>query len=106
MQCINETQRYLCKVLHEVGLELRSAAVCTGVRRTRDGPFDTQAALTRHHWTAPDVMQAIRKYRSLREAGKRAPGAHAESSDGGAQDDTARQRQESGEQGATVAALH
>ncbi|XP_026162167.1 pseudouridylate synthase TRUB2, mitochondrial [Mastacembelus armatus] len=62
VQCINETQKYLCKVVHEIGLELRSTAVCTGVRRTRDGPFTLQDALIHHHWTATDVMQAIQHY--------------------------------------------
>nr|XP_046239534.1 mitochondrial mRNA pseudouridine synthase TRUB2 isoform X2 [Scatophagus argus] len=62
VQCLNETQKYLCKVVHEIGLELRSTAVCKGVRRTRDGFFTLQDALTHHHWTASDIMQAIRQY--------------------------------------------
>lgn len=62
MQCLNETQKYLRKVVHEIGLELRSTAVCKRVRRTRDGPFTLQDALTHHHWTAADVMHAIRQY--------------------------------------------
>ncbi|KAJ7999853.1 hypothetical protein DPEC_G00198710 [Dallia pectoralis] len=64
VQCLNETQRYLCRILHEVGLELRSTAVCRGVRRTRDGPFTLQHALTRQHWTVPDITQAIQQHRS------------------------------------------
>lgn len=68
VQCVNETQKYLCKVLHEVGLELRSNAVCKGVRRTRDGPFTLQDALTRHHWTVHDVMLAIQRYHSTKKA--------------------------------------
>uniref|UniRef100_A0A673XKX3 TruB pseudouridine (psi) synthase family member 2 n=1 Tax=Salmo trutta TaxID=8032 RepID=A0A673XKX3_SALTR len=63
VQCLNETQRYLCRILHEVGLELRSTAVCKGVCRTRDGPFTVQHALTRQHWTAPGVIQAIQQSR-------------------------------------------
>ncbi|XP_055768664.1 pseudouridylate synthase TRUB2, mitochondrial-like [Salvelinus fontinalis] len=47
VQCLNETQQYLCRILHEVGLELCSTAVCKGVRRTRYGPFTVQQALTR-----------------------------------------------------------
>ncbi|KAM4582119.1 pseudouridylate synthase TRUB2, mitochondrial [Fundulus diaphanus] len=70
VQCLNETQKYLRKVVHEMGLELRSTAVCKGVRRTRDGPFTLQHALTRHRWTAADVAQAIRQHRS----GKRSKG--------------------------------
>uniref|UniRef100_A0A3Q2UH47 TruB pseudouridine (psi) synthase family member 2 n=1 Tax=Fundulus heteroclitus TaxID=8078 RepID=A0A3Q2UH47_FUNHE len=63
VQCLNETQKYLRKVVHEMGLELRSTAVCKGVRRTRDGPFTLQHALTRHHWTAADVAQAMQQHR-------------------------------------------
>lgn len=62
VRCLNETQKYLRKVVHEIGLELRSTAVCKRVRRTRDGPFTLQDALTRYHWTAADVMRAIHRY--------------------------------------------
>lgn len=62
VQCLNETQKYLRKIVHEIGLELRSTAACKGVRRTREGPFTLQDALTHHHWTASDVMEAIRQY--------------------------------------------
>lgn len=70
VQCLNETQKYLRKVVHEIGLELRSTAACKGVRRTRDGPFTLPDALTHHHWTAPDVMQAIRQYHSNKKTKK------------------------------------
>ncbi|KAM3622320.1 uncharacterized protein V6R79_023133 [Siganus canaliculatus] len=72
VQCLNETQRYLRKVVHEIGLELRSTAACNGVRRTRDGPFSLQDALTRQHWTASDVMQAIRQYHSKKKLSHKA----------------------------------
>ncbi|XP_061583242.1 mitochondrial mRNA pseudouridine synthase TRUB2 [Cololabis saira] len=62
VQCLNETQKYLRKVVHEIGLELRSTALCKGVRRTRDGLFTLHDALTHHHWTAADVMGAIQQY--------------------------------------------
>ncbi|XP_054883626.1 mitochondrial mRNA pseudouridine synthase TRUB2 [Poeciliopsis prolifica] len=64
VQCLNETQKYLRKVVHEIGLELRSTAVCKGVRRTRDGFFTLPDALTRNHWSAADILQAVQKYRS------------------------------------------
>lgn len=67
VQCINETQKYLRKVVHEIGLELRSTAVCKGVRRTRDGPFTLQDALTHHQWTAADVTRAILQYHSSKK---------------------------------------
>uniref|UniRef100_A0A8C7MMM3 TruB pseudouridine (psi) synthase family member 2 n=1 Tax=Oncorhynchus kisutch TaxID=8019 RepID=A0A8C7MMM3_ONCKI len=68
VQCLNETQRYLCRILHEVGLELRSTTVCKAVRRTSDGPFTVQHTLTRQHWTAPDVTQAIQQSRKARKS--------------------------------------
>ncbi|KAM4588393.1 pseudouridylate synthase TRUB2, mitochondrial [Odontesthes bonariensis] len=73
VQCLNETQKYLRKVVHEIGLELRSTAVCKGVRRTRDGLFTVQEALTRNHWTAADVMRAIQQYHSSKKNRKRTP---------------------------------
>ncbi|XP_067230440.1 mitochondrial mRNA pseudouridine synthase TRUB2 isoform X3 [Chanodichthys erythropterus] len=63
VQCVNETQKYLRKLIHEVGLELRTSAVCSGVRRTRDGPFKVEHALTRQHWTADSIIQAIAHFR-------------------------------------------
>lgn len=67
VQCVNETQKYLRKVVHEIGLELRSTAMCKGVRRTRDGPFTLQDALTRQHWTVSDVKEAVRQYHMSRK---------------------------------------
>ncbi|KAK6319448.1 hypothetical protein J4Q44_G00106590 [Coregonus suidteri] len=85
VQCLNETQRYLCRILHDVGLELRSTAVCKGVRRTRDGSFTVQHALTHQHWTAPDVIQAIQQSRKARKSKSTQPGEDT---------GTARRRQE------------
>ncbi|XP_061730384.1 mitochondrial mRNA pseudouridine synthase TRUB2 [Nerophis ophidion] len=62
VQCLNETQNYLRKVVHEIGLELRSTAFCKGVRRTRDGTFTLRDALTRDRWKPADVLSAIRQY--------------------------------------------
>ncbi|KAG7253509.1 hypothetical protein CRUP_015360, partial [Coryphaenoides rupestris] len=45
VQCLNETQQYLRKVVHEIGLELHSTAACTAVHRTRDGTFALNTGL-------------------------------------------------------------
>ncbi|XP_016892000.1 mitochondrial mRNA pseudouridine synthase Trub2-like [Cynoglossus semilaevis] len=71
VQCINETQKYLRRVVHEIGLELRSTAACTGVRRTRDGAFTLRHALVRQRWTGSDVRSAIQEYRALEKKSKR-----------------------------------
>uniref|UniRef100_H2ZWC1 TruB pseudouridine synthase family member 2 n=2 Tax=Latimeria chalumnae TaxID=7897 RepID=H2ZWC1_LATCH len=60
IQCIHETQQYLRKVIHEIGLELKSSAVCTHVRRTRDGFFTLDDALIRTRWNLRNIHAAIR----------------------------------------------
>lgn len=77
VQCLNETQKYLRRVVHEIGLELRSTAVCKAVRRTRDGAFGLQDALLHHHWTGPDVLQAMQRYQSRRKNKPSQAGLHA-----------------------------
>ncbi|KAM8867942.1 pseudouridylate synthase TRUB2, mitochondrial [Synchiropus picturatus] len=68
VRCLNETQKYLRKIVHEIGLELRSTAVCKGVRRTRDGPFTVEDALTHHHWTSDDIIKAVRHYHATKKS--------------------------------------
>ncbi|XP_067834841.1 mitochondrial mRNA pseudouridine synthase TRUB2 [Heptranchias perlo] len=63
IQCVHETQQYLRKVVHEIGLELKSSAVCTQVRRTRDGVFTLEDALIRTHWDLQSVQAAVQASR-------------------------------------------
>lgn len=70
IQCLNETQKYLRKVVHEIGLELRSTAVCKSVRRTRDGSFTVHQALTRNQWTCTEVKNAVYQYYAMKKKGK------------------------------------
>ncbi|XP_069839241.1 pseudouridylate synthase TRUB2, mitochondrial [Dendropsophus ebraccatus] len=65
IQCMHETQQYLRKLVHEVGLELRSSAVCTKVRRIRDGPFTLDCALTHGHWDLNSITNAIKECRPI-----------------------------------------
>lgn len=51
-------------------MELRSTAMCKGVRRTRDGPFTLKDALIHQQWTASDVMQAVSQYHSSKKREK------------------------------------
>ncbi|XP_007434125.1 mitochondrial mRNA pseudouridine synthase TRUB2 isoform X1 [Python bivittatus] len=59
IHCLHETQQYLRKIVHEIGLELKSSAVCTQVRRVRDGVFVLEDALLRTQWTLPNIQRAI-----------------------------------------------
>ncbi|NXN98761.1 TRUB2 synthase, partial [Rhinopomastus cyanomelas] len=59
VHCMHETQQYLRKIVHEIGLELKSSAVCTQVRRIRDGVFTVNDALLRTQWNLQSVQKAI-----------------------------------------------
>lgn len=47
-------------MVHEIGLELKSSAVCTQVRRIRDGVFTVDDALPRTQWNLQSIQEAIR----------------------------------------------
>ncbi|KAF1520326.1 Mitochondrial mRNA pseudouridine synthase Trub2, partial [Eudyptes sclateri] len=59
IHCLHETQQYLRKIVHEIGLELKSSAVCTQVRRIRDGVFTLDDALLRTQWNLQSIQNAI-----------------------------------------------
>ncbi|NXT86033.1 TRUB2 synthase, partial [Zapornia atra] len=59
IHCLHETQQYLRKIVHEIGLELKSSAVCTQVRRIRDGVFTLDDALLRTQWNLQSIQKAI-----------------------------------------------
>jgi len=61
----NETCTYLMKLIHEIGLELRSSAVCTGLRRLRYGPFTLVHALLTKHCDARSIAENIEFCRPL-----------------------------------------
>ncbi|XP_053138408.1 pseudouridylate synthase TRUB2, mitochondrial isoform X1 [Hemicordylus capensis] len=63
IHCLNETQQYLRKIVHEIGLELKSTAVCTQVRRVRDGVFTVDDALLRTQWNLDNIRSAIQQSR-------------------------------------------
>lgn len=59
VQCMHETQQQLRRLVHEIGLELKTAAVCMQVRRTRDGFFGLDDALLRTQWDLHSIQDAI-----------------------------------------------
>lgn len=56
---MHETQKQLRRLVHEIGLELKTTAVCSQVRRTRDGFFTLDDALLRTHWDLYSIQDAI-----------------------------------------------
>ena len=47
------------KLIHEIGLELRSSAMCTGLRRLRYGHFTLTHALLTKHCDARSIAENI-----------------------------------------------
>jgi len=47
------------KLIHEIGLELRSSAICTGLRRIRYGHFTLSHALLTKHCDARSIAENI-----------------------------------------------
>ena len=65
IHCINETCTYLMKLVHEIGLELRSTAVCPLVRRIRYGHFRLMHALLMKHCDSKSIIENIEFCRNL-----------------------------------------
>ncbi|XP_070614916.1 pseudouridylate synthase TRUB2, mitochondrial isoform X1 [Erythrolamprus reginae] len=59
IHCLHETSQYLRKIIHEIGLELKTTAVCSQVRRVRDGVFVLEDALLRTQWDLLNIQRAI-----------------------------------------------
>ncbi|GFX16721.1 mitochondrial mRNA pseudouridine synthase Trub2 [Trichonephila clavipes] len=59
IQCINETDTYLAELVHQIGVYLKSSAVCVQLRRTQFGYFTLEHALLRKHWTLEHILNNI-----------------------------------------------
>jgi len=59
IHCINETEEFLAELVHQIGIYLKSLAVCTGLRRTQFGHLSVEAALLRKHWTLEHILSNI-----------------------------------------------
>ncbi|XP_070532133.1 pseudouridylate synthase TRUB2, mitochondrial-like [Ptychodera flava] len=59
MECVKEEGAFLRKMAHEIGLEMKSAAVATQVRRISQGPFNLEHALLKKHWKLDYISEAI-----------------------------------------------
>uniref|UniRef100_A0A8C5SDF3 TruB pseudouridine synthase family member 2 n=1 Tax=Laticauda laticaudata TaxID=8630 RepID=A0A8C5SDF3_LATLA len=68
IHCLHENQQYLRKIVHEIGLELKTTAVCSQVRRVRDGVFVLEDALLRTEWDLPNIQRAILQAKQKVEA--------------------------------------
>uniref|UniRef100_UPI00358F516B pseudouridylate synthase TRUB2, mitochondrial-like n=1 Tax=Myxine glutinosa TaxID=7769 RepID=UPI00358F516B len=61
VHCVNETCPALRRIIHEIGLELRSAASCLLVRRTFEQPFGLDDALLPAQWGLTAILNSIQR---------------------------------------------
>ena len=62
---LNETADYLGRLVHELGLEMRTNASVSQVRRVRYGRLHLHHALLHKHWTAQHIIDDIALCRPL-----------------------------------------
>jgi len=74
IHCINANQKYLSTLVHDLGLQLKTTAVCLQMRCTRYGYFKLEDTLIRNQWTLDNLMKNMV---SCRDVLKRVPNVTA-----------------------------
>lgn len=59
IECLNENDIFLAEMIHNIGIAMRSAAICTSIRLFEHGPFKVENALLLKHWTLENVIENI-----------------------------------------------
>lgn len=67
LMCINETEEFLCELIHRLGLYVKSCAVCCQIRQVQYGQFTLDHALLRKHWTLEHILGNIMLCKDLAE---------------------------------------
>ena len=62
---INENESYLAALVHEIGIDLKSTAHCTGIQCIRHGHFAVEQALLHRHWNLQGVLSSMELCRRL-----------------------------------------
>lgn len=65
IHAINERTDYLRRLVHDIGLKLKSTAVCTHIHRLRYGHFTLQHALLRQQWRLEEIVKNMSYCRTL-----------------------------------------
>lgn len=61
IHAINETEDYLCSLIEQIGLEMRTVAHCRAIRCIRHGPFDVRNSLLRGNYKIQDVLNNMQQ---------------------------------------------
>lgn len=65
IQCVNEYEKYLQTLIHEIGMKLHSSAHCTGIQCIRHSYFTLDDCLLRKHWNLQHIITNIEKCRTI-----------------------------------------
>lgn len=65
VHAINEDETYLCQLVQEIGIQLHTAAHCSGIRCIRQGHFKVDDSLLRNNWSLQGVLTNIECNRRL-----------------------------------------
>ncbi|XP_033730240.1 mitochondrial mRNA pseudouridine synthase Trub2-like [Pecten maximus] len=66
IHAINEKCHYLAEVIHNLGLLMKTTAVCAGVRRIRSGIYDINYALLYQDWNLYKITNNIKQCSVIR----------------------------------------
>ncbi|CAF4838119.1 unnamed protein product [Pieris macdunnoughi] len=67
IQSVNEYDKYLWTLIHDLGVQLKSSAYCTGVQCIRQGKFNLEHALLRKHWKLQHIIDNMDLCRQILE---------------------------------------
>lgn len=56
IHCVNEYEKYLQTLIHEIGVQLHSSAHCTGIQCIRHSHFSLENALLQKHWMLQHIV--------------------------------------------------
>ncbi|KAH8372797.1 hypothetical protein KR009_005132 [Drosophila setifemur] len=65
---VNETEKYLAGLVHDIALELRTVAHCSQLCCVRHGHFGVRDSLLRHGWHLPGIVKNLRQNRDILRA--------------------------------------
>ncbi|GBP84722.1 Mitochondrial mRNA pseudouridine synthase TRUB2 [Eumeta japonica] len=71
IQAINENEMYLWTLISDLGIQLKTAAHCTGVQCIRQGKFNLEMALLRKHWQLQNIIDNIERCEKLLNENRR-----------------------------------
>ncbi|XP_028167612.1 pseudouridylate synthase TRUB2, mitochondrial [Ostrinia nubilalis] len=70
VQSVNEYDHYLWTLVHDLGIQLKTSAHCTGVQCIRQGKFTLDVALLRKHWQLEHIIDNMDRCRQILEENK------------------------------------